>query len=274
MCRLLVFIIILASATTVFAEPLITARVAEVQNPLDAPYRSAVLTVDNQSSTIIRTVRLRCRTGGPTIIIPASIPPGSKADLNAPLPAVNSSQLYHVELLETQTPDAKSFASDDVRITFPSDLLANEVIYDEQAYGDFQGDFPSWRRGLISAVMIGTILMALALTAALFIPRPMLRLAVVTIIIIAAGVTAWLAMDRQQILLVREFPSTDKTTGSLVVVTCRRSDTFKTDDADLKPIYENPGQMQNDKTVIVVGKSLTCPIKSNQILLFRKAPSQ
>jgi len=267
---LLALIVIFATASIICAQPIVTGRVADIQNPADEPYRSAVLTVDNKSSFIIRAVRLRCRTGGATIIIPASIAPGVKADFKVALPVVSSSQVYRAELLEEPMAGAESFATSDVRIIFPGELLANEVIFDEQAYGDFQGDYPTWSAGLLSTVMIGAILAVLALAAGLLVSRPMLKLTLLAIIVIAAGVTAWFVMDDQQTLVIREFPSSDKTTGSLVVVTCRRGDTFKTDETDLKPIYENPGQMQNCETTIVVGKSLSCPIKPNQILLFRK----
>ena len=48
---------------------------AAQQDVNDSPYRSALLTVENMTSKIIRSVNIRCRDGGPVLSLPAAIAP-------------------------------------------------------------------------------------------------------------------------------------------------------------------------------------------------------
>jgi len=255
------------------AETSVSLEAAPAQAPAIAPYRAAVLTVRHASgpgAQVIGAVAVRQLEGGPTILLPVTIPPGSSRQLTVPLPAVSSQQSYRVTL-RGEGGDIEQF---DLPVAWPVELLTTESWIDPQAYRPWEYDLPRWPPAMLRNVFIAAALSGLALAGALFIPVWAGRIVATALIVTAACVAVTVPLRSADVLVVRRvaFPaaSTEQRPQALWVLTCRRHAEWRHDARRMHPVYFDARQMRADEAVIVPDGEIRVPLRPDEVRLFRQ----
>jgi hypothetical protein len=244
------------------------------------PYRNASLSVRNRSGQIVRAVAIRMiPQGGPTFVMPVTVPPDANYSTDILLPVLVPAQSYEVRALADDRPDAALVASRIVDTTWPAAMVSQVAFIDGPAYGQYEDSVPTWPASLIRSIFIAAAATCLALAATLFMRRTILRLAAVVVMLIASTIgMLWLAAGAEVVVSHYEYSETNSGMGhnslvpSLLVVACRRSTVWNNPSRDLVPIYYSPWHMKHDSTVIDQ-RGLTVPMTPGQVRLFRVLPT-
>jgi len=254
------------------AETKVSLEVADAQDPAIAPYRACALTVRHAAgggAQVIRAVAVRQLEGGPTILMPVTIPPGSSAQLTVPLPAVSSQQSYRVTLRG----EGGGIEQFDLPVAWPVELLTTDSWIDPQAYGPWEYDLPRWPRRMLRNVFIAAVLSSLALAGALFIPVSAGRIVAVVVIVTAACLAVTVPLRAADVVVVRQVtfpPAPRQRPQTLWALTCRRRAEWRHDARRMHPVYFDTRQMRADEAVIVPGGEIRVPLRPEEVRLFRQ----
>jgi len=259
---------VLASAAG--AEVTARLRPAAADGATEEGFLPAVLTVADPNGDlggVVRGVSLRRLRGGPTLLYPTSIAPGTEQDVSVALPVVSVEGSYVVRLLADEDASGAALAELRVPLTVPNvDLVerARGGLIDPTAYDGWLEDPPRWPGWLLRTVFLTAAVISVAMGAALFIRRPALRLAAVLLLVLAGTlVTAWV-LSQCEVVSVRR-------SGSLTILGCRRTTTLRRSPPLARPVYWSPRQMDADDMVYCPGRCATLTLHPDQIRLFRRA---
>jgi len=259
--------VVLLAAPLAAGETTVTLAAAETQDPAASPFRSASLTIVNESPDVIRSVALRERVGGPTLVYSVTIAPQTRQSVSVALPAVTSQQNYTVSLLAGERTDSPAVGSFQRSINWPVQAVeaGKRAFYAPLEYGEHEFESVGWPEALRRNVFLAAVLCCAALAGVLFIRPPVLRALAVVIVVVGAA-AAMTALVRSRPVIITP-PVKD---ASLVVVTTRRTADWTTNDADLTPLYRNRRHLIGDATVIYPGRYIEAPLSAGEVRLFRK----
>ena len=246
-----------------------------IQSQVAFPYRSAELAVRNPGNRMITAVCLRWRHGGPEIVVPTAVAPGSRQVLKVNLPAASPLQAYRVQLRGDDSSAESVLGELDLTITWPVEDVADRAFVDPGAYRPYLDAFPGWRESLRRNVFLGAVLACLAVAATLFVRPPAIRLiALAAVILAAATASAWAftnadpgveLVEAQPPLPVREASEGDR----LLVVACRRTVDWTHPNPRLAPVYYSREEMAEDTMVVDARNGVSVRLHPGRIRLFR-----
>jgi hypothetical protein len=264
--------IVLSAVLASVAGAEVTARLrpAAEDGATEEGFLPAVLTVADPNGDLsgaVRGVSLRRLRGGPTLLYPTSIAPGTEQDVSVALPVVSVEESYVVRLLADEDASGAPLAELRVPLTVPKvDLVerARGALIDPAAYDGWLEDLPRWPGWLLRTVFLTAAVICVAMGAALFIRRPALRLAAVVCLVIAGALaTAWV-LSQCEVVSVRR-------SGALTILGCRRTTSLQRSPPLARPVYWSPRQMDADDMVYSPGRYATLTLHPNQVRLFRRA---
>jgi hypothetical protein len=228
-------------------------------DPRIAPYATAVLSIENPTDTECVAVRMRWRGGGPTMLLPAAILPGKRADVAVILPPIAASQTYDIELLARE---GVGLARTVAEIAWPPDLVARDAFIDPIAYDPFKDDYPTWpaRTKRLAFLVVGVV--AVLLAGVPLIRHPQLRaVAVLLVVVGGCAVLLW----REQPVVEEDF------TNGLAVFRTRRTAEIRLTPPPtglLTPIYRSQGQMQDDTLTLHPGRGGALTLQPEDMRIF------
>jgi len=255
------------------------AALADVSVSLEAddkadtvrPFRAARVTIepgDIPDQAAVRAVLLQPEGGGPTILIPAVLVPGSPTQLVAPLPATSVEQTYRIGLLDADDADAVIVAESRASITWPVESVTPEAFLATEAYRKWEFDLPAWPAGTVRNVFLAAVLVGLATAGLLLVPPGALRAVALGLIVVAACWAMWSVLHSADIVV-----ETTDADGTITVLTCRRTTVWHSDDAGWSPLYFDASQMKSQVVLIRPGRGMSVRLSPSQVQLIARAPT-
>ena len=256
-------------------EILASLRAAQTQNDDAYPYRTAELNVENRFERVVRTVSLQWRQGGPLMVHPVAIGPGTQQTLLVNLPAASPQQTYRVAFYESQR-RREALAWHDLDITWPVAVTTGAAFVDCEAYRPYGDDRATWPAPLRKNVLLTAGILSLALAAVLFLRRPALRQGAVALIVLVGAGSAAAMMARQDVAVQRiesgadlpVYAASDRST--VHVVTARRATRWRHASPDLAPVYRSRQELADDTTVVHARDGLSAVLTPDRPRLFRR----
>jgi len=232
--------------------------------PADAPPNHATLTVRNETATEAAAVALRWKSGGPRWIVPLPLAPDQKTELSIALPPAALEQVWKIQLLAADRPDAMVLSETQAEISWPVQQVQPNCLRDPFAYDSVRDDFPIWPGRLRRDVFLLAAMTGLLLCGACLLRKSALRAAVV-ILLAAAGASGgyWL-LGRCETLLIED-------RGPTLLFRCRRTSLVQWSDPDsrLLPIYQTRRQMETDTLTLHPHRGASFTLQPDEIRLFR-----
>ena len=272
--RLLAFVLSTLTALMTFADPAsgqvrIDLAPAATQpgatRPAPGPYLPARLTVAAPpEGPPVQAVRLREVQGGPTILLPLTVPPGTTRSATIVLPAWSQQQSYRAALLADDRADAAEISWAHVNLAWPSDAASRDALFDAQAYEEHPRP-AQWDAALVRNLFLLLVAFALACGAALLVHCPPARAGLLLVLVAAAAGGAWLLVRDQGLVVQREL---DRDAFRLLVLTTRRTTVWEAP-RPLWPVYFSPRQMRDDDLVIHVGRSTRLTLRPDDVRILR-----
>jgi hypothetical protein len=254
------------------AEVGVTLTPIPAADPSVFPYRAAELTIDNATGTaVIRAAALRSQEGGPRLVFPVTVAPGTRQSIRVALPALGPEQEYACTLRGESGPVASRAAP----ISWPIELVNREDFIDREAYRPVEADLPSWPASLRTNVFLAAVLTSLAAVGVLLIPKAAVRLPAVLLLAAAGATAVWLVVAPEPVVIERTAPwpqaaaaTTAARTGEMKIVSCRRTVAWTTR-AAVAPVYYDERQLQRDTMEIELGKSASIPLQPREVRILR-----
>ena len=259
----------LVPAAIAAADVTLTLTPQDKARPGDSPWQTARLTIRNDTDRLIRAVSLRWEAGGPVLLLPVPVAPGTTYDgLPIALPALSQHQRYTVRLLQADRLDAAAVAEQAAEITWDPRQVEQtaDVVFDPMACADWSEALPRWPGPLLRLLFGLAVLGSVLAGATMLVRRPGLRIAMAAAAVCGTAAAVGLVAARHEALLVRYAGQPE---GSLVVLTCRRTSTW-TAPGDWVPVYRNAAQMASDTTVLSATHGAKVTISPRQVRLFRR----
>jgi len=240
----------------------------------DWPYLTADLLVSNQSRYSIHWLDIRPALGGPTVRVPAVIPPNSEMKLSVALPAVSPHAVYTVTRFPADNPNARTdglWPATELTILWPPEWIdqARPALIDADAYRPYATRLPQWPDATKRMILIVLIATVLAAGGILWIGRTPIRLLAGAAILAASSVGIWLALSA--VPLVEDLTQTNPAPGASekqVVLAARRHTSAEVG-GNYYPVYRNVAQMQRDDSVNDMGKKLRLHLDPDELRIFR-----
>lgn len=255
----------LARAQTPAPQPAVELTVAPEQPAGPALYRLARIRVDvPPGHHLVQAVRIRDLQGGPTVVQPLTVPPGTSQSTLLPLPAWSQQHTYRVELLQRQDDPAPAGQARSVSLAWPADILDRDAVFAPWLYEPYY-ELPRWPGPLLRDLFLLLAVFALACAGLLLVRHRLLRPALLIALSVLAGGGAWLLMDQVPLAVHREVPRGNQ---PLHVLSSRRSVQW-TNDRPLWPVYFNPLQMRNDDMIIHAGRSSRLTLHPDDVRILR-----
>ncbi len=246
------------------AQTTVGLKLREEQDPRASPYRTASLTIRNESNDVIRAAILRCDKGGPEISVPVLVPAQTTQTVDVPLIIISQQQTYNVRLLEREDGDAPPVASFQSTIESPPQLADPTAFLDPEGYLEWADAPPTWTSETMRNVLLTAVLGCIALIALLFIKAPLPRLvALFGVVAILTGAIGWVLLTESLII--------ERTVGdgALLLVRSRRTTTWTAQTKDVYPIYRDLYQLKTDEMILRPDRTLKARIKPQRPRLFR-----
>lgn len=259
----------LVPAAVAAADVTVALAPQDKARPEDFPWQTARLTIRNDTGRLIRAVSLRWKAGGPLLLLPVPVAPGTVYDgLPVALPALSQHQRYTVRLLQADRLDAPAVAERPADVTWEPRQVEQtaDVIFDPMAYADWAEALPRWPGPLLRLLFGLLVLGSVLAGAALLVRRPGLRIAMAAAAACGTAAAVGLVVARQEPLLVRYAGQPE---GSLVVLTCRRTGTWTAPGAWV-PLYRDAAQMASDTTVLSATHGAEVTVSPGQARLLRR----
>lgn len=248
-----------ASAATVTARP-----GQQGQKDVTKPYRNAEISVTNTSDRIIRAISVRAVQGGPTMLKPITIAPKTGQKVFIDLPAFSQEQTYTVSLYTDEKAQTQLDPARKIRINWPVESVNAGAFIDLPCYREQFETLPDWPRRLRVGLVIAASLMGIALGGIMFIRKGAVRGVLLILTVAAAAIVMWQVSATYKSVIV----TTDET-GRDVIVKCRRTSQWTTEDKTLVPIYYSKAHLAEDNAVIS-GDGISVTIKPNEVRIFRR----
>jgi hypothetical protein len=224
-----------------------------------APYATGVLSIENLTDTECVAVRMRWRGGGPTMLLPAAVLPGKRADVAVILPPIAASQTYDIELLGRE---GVTLGRTVAEIAWPPAVVTRDAFIDPIAYDPFKDDYPAWPAGTKQRAFLVAAVVTVLLAGAPLIRHPQLRVAGVLLVVVG-GCAA---------LLWREQPVVEEDfTNGLAVFRTRRTAEIRLAPPPtglLTPVYRSQGQMRRDSLTLHPGRGGALTLQPADMRLF------
>ena len=238
--------------------------------PLGPGFLPATLRVadpNGELGGVARGVSVRRKRGGPTFLYATSIAPKTEQSLAVVLPVVSPQETYTVRLLAAPDVAAETLGQFE-RTTTLADLAAVErarnALIDPVAYDGWREDLPRWPDWLLRGALLAGALSCLAMAAALFLRRPVLRLAAVAVLAAGGAFAAWTVLAECTIVSVRR-------AGPITAVACRRTVEWSVPTAGgLAPVYDRPRDLDDDDIVYRPDGTAAMKLQPAAIRLFRQ----
>ncbi len=256
-------IVLLALSACAAADIIASPGEQDLQKPA-GPYRNAEIAVTNTSDRIIRTITIRAVQGGPTILKPAAIPPQTGQKLFVTLPAFSQEQSYTVSLYADEERQTQIEPPCEVRIKWPVESIDIEKFIDNPCYNEQFDLLPDWPRRLRVGLLTAGLLTGIALGGIMFIRKPAVRSVLLVLIVAAAATVMWKVPTTYKSVIV-----TNDGNGGDVIVKCRRTSQWTTDDKTLVPIYYSKAHIAEDNAVIGPD-GLSVTIRPDEVKIFRR----
>ena len=255
-----------------------TVRGASLERPAQRddtmlPYRPVTLTVtyrrgdeaDISEAHIIRGVKIRSTRGGPAVLVPVTVAPGTTETLTVPLPVLSVRETYRVSLLAEESGDSPVLDYSNVSLTWPAEEVTADAFLDPQAYQDGDYSPPRWSAGTARGVFVTGVVAALAMAAALFVRSPRRRAGVLLAVLVGASAVMAYVATREPVV-VRRFGDD----GRLLVISTRRTTDIRIDGPGWAPLYYDEDHMSAEALVVRPGKDISGPLRPDDVRLFRK----
>jgi hypothetical protein len=238
-------------------------RVADESPDGAFPYRPAVLEVRNTLARPVAAVSLRADDGGPTLLVPLTVPPGGRGRITLALPATSPRQVYAVtayaEYANGQAgPLPPPLAAAATEIQWPVEWVAGETIINPEAFEPFAAYKPLWPAWLLQ-LMAGTFgAMVILVGVSRLIRRPALRgLAMVVLPLATLAALVWIARElvppltvSRTMTIVSRAPAGGVLETSVTVVGARRTTEGQSSAAGAWPAYPSRPAMAADRTIL------------------------
>jgi hypothetical protein len=231
------------------------------------PARLAVADPNGELPRAARAVSIRRAAGGPTMFYEASVAPRAAGTFNVLLPMISVRETYVVSLLAEASPTAPAVLRRDV--TAQTDNVAaveaaRDRLIDPPAYDGYIEDLPHWPAWVARNVFLATVLLLVAMGAALLIRRRGWRL-------VAAGAAVAVASAGLYVSLCQCPSVLERRGGDILAVSCRRTATWSAPARGIGPVYWRPQQMNRDDMVYQPDATLTLTLHPAEVRLFRCA---
>jgi len=245
------------------------------QSGATGPYRAAELTVTNNSTEVLREIRLRWTEGGPTLILPVALPRGTPQTVRVWLPAGSQVQTYRI----TFAGHGES-GSAEATLRWPVEQITRDVLISPETCAEHVGPPPAWSGAMRRNAMLGAALTALAATATLFLRKGTARMgALLAVLVVASGVGAGVLHDSDA-LIVNVIALEDDSAHAdashlkqkyLYIVSSRRTTRWTHDDAHLAPVYRDDSQLYGETMTRHPHQGASVVITPGELRLFRSA---
>jgi len=200
------FLVCWVSAAATAQEVSIRLELSAQPAVLRAPYRQGTLVIENGLTETIDAVSLRASDGGPTQLLPVTVPPGRTKAVAVALPATSLEQVYTVRLYDrydngrrADAPAPRVLAEALATAHWPIgepgagsvvDDAARQIV-NAQAFGPFIERLPGWPGWLRRAVLTVLSGMVVLTGFALLVPGRRLRAGVLVGVVLTVGVCLW-----------------------------------------------------------------------------------
>ena len=266
----------------------VTLIPAEEQDPARYPYRSAELTIKNDTDQRIDCSKLQWRQGGPTIQFPrVNIPPNTEWKTALELPAISLLQTYDLEFLSADQPDGPVIAAT-VEIDWPVKLLTTEAFIDPPAYEPYEGDLPQWPDKLRKKTFLLLLISSVLLCGVLFIRRGKVRLVLLLVIAGSVVVAVWMLLSGSSVVVeeVDDLLVLRSRRTARVIITPREviapgERRIPVENYYPVPVYMAQWQMGEDNSITHIGEpNVHLKLRPDEVRLFcrlgggRKTPLQ
>ncbi len=251
--------VIFAGAAPALAETRVSLSPDVRQDEGAFPFRSAKMEIFNGTDRIVRAVAVRARSGGPTILVPAVVPPNTSQTIGISLPAISVEQTYSVRLLSRDEISAKPIASLEVPVSWQAAMVTPDAFFDPGAYDDaFRISWPgSLRR---NALLLSVLTVVLA--AGCLLPRGKGRLAG-CLLVAAVGVASAVMLVRSQPLIAT------RQSDEKITIQARRTIRWRSEAIGLAPVYLDRRQWREDDLLIHPRRGLAATIRPSDVRVFR-----
>ncbi len=238
---------------------------------LRAPYRRGTLVIDNGLAETIDAVSLRASDGGPTQLLPVTVPPGRTSRVEVALPATSLEQVYTVKLFDrysngrADSPAARLLGEaqavahwpiGDTGATGVVDVASRQIV-NGQAFGPFverQSQWPLWLRRLALTVLSGMVVLT---GFVLLVPGRWLRAGALVVVIAGAATALWgmaeaapLTIEATALEVCQRGPDDQEELWTLTLLTARRTRSGQADLAGAACAYLDRPTMAADDTLL------------------------
>ena len=244
-----------------------TSRIQSIQSA----YFPADLTITNDTGSIIQSVLIHSRHGGPYFLFPVTIAPQSTQSLSVSLPALASPCDLDVALLAGASTQAPTVGTVKASVPFsPQQVEASRAFFlDNEPYRKWESHLPRWPGELKRNIFLCLVVSVLACGATLLIRRRAVRLMALAVVIIGSTATSYAIMHTCP--LVENTNAVGQLDASAdIVLGVRRTTQWMLPRTDVYPVYRNERQMLADQAVIVADKGIDLPLGPAQLRIFRR----
>lgn len=249
-----------------------TARLEPASQPADmpAPYRAAILTVANTSSSgvglpAISGVLLRDAQGGPAVSLPLVVPPGATASAVVGLLAWAPRQTYQVELQAGAAQPAEVQAS----IDWPPGQAGLEALLDPVLVNRYADEPLAWpqslRRDMALCLLAGWSLAA----GTLLIRRGRWRLALAVAVMAATTASVALLAASADTVVAKLSPAPAGQDARLLVLRARRHDVYQAP-GRYAPVYRSRRELVDDRHTTFGPDSATVWLTPQDVRILRQ----
>lgn len=254
---------------SVIASPIVVATTARIQST-QSTYFPADLTITNDTDSIIQSVLIHSRHGGPYFLFPVTIAPHSTQSLSVNLPALASPSELDLTLLSGHSPQSGVIETLETYVPFsPQQVEASRaLLLDSEPYRKWESHLPHWPGELKRNIFLCLVLSVLACGATLLIRRQAVRLLALAVVIIGTTAASYAIM--RGCPLVENINAANQIDPSVeIVLGARRTTRWMLPRTDVYPVYRNERQMLADEAVIIGGKGVSLTFEPSQLRVFR-----
>ena len=214
----------------------------------------------------VRAMWLRPERGGPAIILPVAVTPGTSTQLSVALPATSIEQTYRIQLLEADDPEAAVVAESRASITWPVEDVRPEAFLDPDTYRKWEFALPAWQAGTIRNVFLAAVLIVLVTAGVLLLPWGALRALALGLIVVVGSCSMWAILHNADLVV-------ERTDGDITVLACRRTTVWHSNDANWCPLYYDAGQMEHQTVLIRPTRAISVQLQPGRVQLLKRLPT-
>jgi hypothetical protein len=239
----------------------------------NAIYHSAALCVSNRGAPAVRAVRIRMKQGGPAIFLPLSVPPEANVSAAVRVPACVPEQEYALAALAEDSPFAAPIARQTATVSWPPGRLGAAEMLAPDLYARNEDKSAGWSGSMLRGMFIAAGLACAAMSACLFLQRPIARLALVGAIAAAGAIGGliWLARaeaPRHSVIAGGADTGPGAPPADIVAISSPRTLRWNNSSPRLLPLYASPADMARDDAVIDPRAGISLTLHGGQVRIF------